>query len=874
MGEFQTPIESAPQAPLRPAELERYRADVRTRLQGSASSWLDQSILLSLAALPVRVREAGAPYRTGENVEEALYLADALASFQRDFIAVLGEPGAGKTTLLQQQALAALDTGSHVPIYVELVNYRSLTKAVDLVLAELQASGIPHESAQRHLEEGGFLVLLDGLNEVDESELLVLAREIGQLHRRHGSHNQFVVTCRTTEWPEEAIDHHCRRFELLSIAHADAIEYLAAALSITAATAAAIFDRFDWGIQQLTHTPLLLNMLAAVLAELQPESDAEAFWTSDDWIGRLPRTRAALYQQFTRAMLVRDFNAGKTKLLIDLHERAIMRLARSMDNSAFVIDTVEAERLLSEFYVSNRIEPYGFTVRQVLKDTLHAPPLVSTKGTIGHYSKLAFMHQSFQEYYTALDMVRRLGDEASPDALDIQALARYATERRWWETLILASGLLDDATALVQLLIDSNELHLAARCIHQSQYVAPELVDRLILAGYERFKYSDDFDYDLNHLLKDIFNRSSAALPKRLVEDISWWVKVYTQGTPRALHHLSESQLLQSLDSVDAGLLAGAVYTCAVRGLAGACGRLLDLLDKPLGERVREQVVIALGKLRCPGGVEKLRSIALNPHERPWILALALNSLSEFHEPSVIPTLTEYLLNPKNPFREAAAWALSRMGDLVSSEPLLQALRLEGTEVDEFSGSRYALGTTLFALGQLRDVSVVPFLVEWAATVQDPFVLEDLVYTLGELGDRRGVPVVVAQLQSPDAVVRKRAIEARVKLRVGSATGQLRGCLSDLSPFVQQAAARALSVLAASAPGQPVSPLSGREMELVPLLMAELSNQEIADRLFISENTVRNHITHILRKLNLGSRTGIAMWGVQQGIAPAPRAAH
>jgi NarL family two-component system response regulator LiaR len=62
-------------------------------------------------------------------------------------------------------------------------------------------------------------------------------------------------------------------------------------------------------------------------------------------------------------------------------------------------------------------------------------------------------------------------------------------------------------------------------------------------------------------------------------------------------------------------------------------------------------------------------------------------------------------------------------------------------------------------------------------------------------------------------------------------------------------------------------PLSEREAEVLALVARGLSNQEIADRLFISEKTVRTHVSNILGKLHLANRTQAALYALREGIA-------
>ena len=66
--------------------------------------------------------------------------------------------------------------------------------------------------------------------------------------------------------------------------------------------------------------------------------------------------------------------------------------------------------------------------------------------------------------------------------------------------------------------------------------------------------------------------------------------------------------------------------------------------------------------------------------------------------------------------------------------------------------------------------------------------------------------------------------------------------------------------------------LTAREMQVLGLIAQGLSNQEIADRIMVSEPTVRTHVSRILAKLHLASRTQAALYAVREGLADADAA--
>lgn len=72
---------------------------------------------------------------------------------------------------------------------------------------------------------------------------------------------------------------------------------------------------------------------------------------------------------------------------------------------------------------------------------------------------------------------------------------------------------------------------------------------------------------------------------------------------------------------------------------------------------------------------------------------------------------------------------------------------------------------------------------------------------------------------------------------------------------------------APQAPVDGTEPLSPREREILSHMAKGASNKEIARTLDLAESTVKIHVQHILRKLNLSSRVQAAVYAVERGLA-------
>jgi DNA-binding NarL/FixJ family response regulator len=108
-------------------------------------------------------------------------------------------------------------------------------------------------------------------------------------------------------------------------------------------------------------------------------------------------------------------------------------------------------------------------------------------------------------------------------------------------------------------------------------------------------------------------------------------------------------------------------------------------------------------------------------------------------------------------------------------------------------------------------------------------------------------------LKDADADQVARAVRAAV-------AGQM-----HLDPIVARLLADSLR-----APRRPGENLTPREREVLTLVAEGASNRQIAHTLAVSERTARTHVSAILAKLGLVSRTQAALWAVREGLAPGP----
>ncbi|MCI0520545.1 MAG: response regulator transcription factor [Chloroflexi bacterium] len=99
----------------------------------------------------------------------------------------------------------------------------------------------------------------------------------------------------------------------------------------------------------------------------------------------------------------------------------------------------------------------------------------------------------------------------------------------------------------------------------------------------------------------------------------------------------------------------------------------------------------------------------------------------------------------------------------------------------------------------------------------------------------------------------------------------LRGLENDEAPLSRSMTSRLITEFSRQAQRLPtdstaIAHLTNREREVLSELARGGANREIADRLFISENTVKNHVHNLLDKLDLANRRELIRFAQQQGL--------
>ncbi|MEG4210565.1 NACHT domain-containing NTPase [Microcoleus sp. S13_B4] len=375
---------------------------------------------------------------------------DAVKSHSK--LMVLGKPGSGKTTFLKHIAIQcdrAKFEAHKIPIFIPLKTFAEIPNfdLLEYISDEFATCGVEGRSQTEFaLSQGRGLILLDGLDEVPESDSDAVVRQIRQFVQKYYN-NQFIITCRIAA---AKYRFHDEAFTCVEVADFNNKQIAAFALNWFVAfshnleAGKALASQFveklklqkNQQIRELAVTPILLNLTCLVF---QAKVD-------------FPSNRAKLYEEGLEIMLRKwDETRGiqRDEVYRNLnfsHKQHLLAFvaAITFERGDYFFDKNTVQQLIADYLANlpdGTTDPVKFEIHsEVVLKAIEAQHGLLVERARGIYS---FSHLTFQEYFTARQIVKN----SAPQALE--KLVSHLTEKRWREVLFLAVGMLQKADDLL-----------------------------------------------------------------------------------------------------------------------------------------------------------------------------------------------------------------------------------------------------------------------------------------------------------------------------------------------------------------------------------------------------------------------------------------
>jgi len=358
------------------------------------------------------------------------------AAKEKQYLMVLGSPGSGKSTFLRRIGLEAFkgSKGNYqhgcVPVFVELKRFKNSEISLEqFIIEEFKTCGFPkpEEQAQKLLQQGKLLILLDGLDEVPTQNLDGAVTQIQDFVDRHHQ-NRFIISCRTAAYRSGF-----RRFSDVTVAEFDDAQienfinnWFGSEQDKQAGTAKKCWETLqkeeNKAAKELGQTPLLLTFLCLVYDDSQ----------------NFPDNRSVLYREALRILLEKwasEKRIGQDEIYSGLYTELEESLLSEIAHKGFQADRLFFEEReiiqdIKSFLAGNLKAPHNLDGKAVL-DAIAVQQGILVERAEDVYS---FSHLTLQEYLTA----KYIDDNRQVE----QLVTQHLTDKRWKEVFLLVAGLM------------------------------------------------------------------------------------------------------------------------------------------------------------------------------------------------------------------------------------------------------------------------------------------------------------------------------------------------------------------------------------------------------------------------------------------------
>ncbi len=371
-----------------------------------------------------------------------------------DKLMILGKPGAGKTTFLKHLAIACSggEFQSHrVPLFITLKEFAETEGQPDLLAycdrwVNPRSPGHNSTAMLPILDNGRALILLDGLDEVRESDASRVLRQIQQFSERY-SRNAFIITCRIAarEYTfQQFTDVEIADFDDAQIADVSGKWFRCKQDEVKA-------KRFLQKLQEnprirdLASSPLLLTLLCLVFEDS----------------GDFPANRAELYQNGVDVLLKKwdvkrniERDQIYKKLSLKRKEDLLSQIAwRTFASGNYFFKQTDLEQQIREFIehlpgASTDEDTLTLDSVAVLKSIEAQHGLFVERA----YRIYSFSHLTFHEYFAARE---------AKEKSYLTVLTHHLTDERWREVMLLTVQQLPNADVLLKSMKQTTDQLLA-----------------------------------------------------------------------------------------------------------------------------------------------------------------------------------------------------------------------------------------------------------------------------------------------------------------------------------------------------------------------------------------------------------------------------